>query len=87
MAGEDGHSAVELFGEQYPHDLVRPGQPAEGQAPVGARQDFFAEPVRSADHQDRPGDAGFRLPAQSGGKALAVRKLAACVEADDAAAF
>ena len=48
---ENGEGAVDLLGEDRPHDLVRKGHARKGQTGVGAFVDLLRESVRSADDQ------------------------------------
>ena len=52
-SGQDGHGAVDLFGQHGAHEGVRPGLGPEGQLFAGGGKDACVQPVRPADDEDR----------------------------------
>ena len=65
MPGEDGHGAIELLGEHDADELMRPGDRAECQAQIGAREDGLAEAIWSADRYEDVGLAAIAPVAQT----------------------
>ena len=65
MPGEDGPGAIELLGEHDADELMRPGDRAECQAQIGAREDGLTKAIRSADRYEDIGFAAIAPVAQA----------------------
>ena len=83
VAGKDRGGAVKLFGEKNTHNLVRPGHPAEREAPVTPSESAGSKTVRPAYQENSPRDRGGRILGEARGKGVAVDQISARIEGDD----
>src|SRR5690606_27507521 len=77
MTGEDRDSAVELFGQEDTHELVRPGELSEAERGVGALVERGVEPVGAADGDHQVTLAAIAKARDQIGKAGRIERFAA----------
>jgi len=82
VPGEQRRRAVELLGQENPHDLVRPGHPPQRDGPARPLPKTLAKPVRTPDHDCQVLDSGIGALPQMRREIGAVEKVAALVEDD-----
>ena len=80
---QDGHGAVDLFGQHHADEGVGPGLDAEGEGLVGSGEHLGGQAVGAADHQHELPDAVVAKARDPGGEGARRMRLAVLVASDD----